>query len=207
MGFGFDSDKVNTVRTTFTQPRFTRVMPVILATIFAVVLGSVVVVAAPAADATTGRRVCLYAKDITGVSVRTTVGLKDGPNSYSNPRSKRAVGVNYTANKSCPKITDQAQKDRFSSTFQGAPRDQVTAVTCESWLGTIGATGVLYAHSGDRNNFNFPSGQRPKDVCGGMKKDIFYEFDIIIENISDMVPKVNDFTVDGYTTMTIQDLT
>ena len=181
-------------------------MSLILAAGFAVISG-LLIVTAPVAEAVTGRRVCLYAQDITGDNVRTNVRIKGSSNAYTTPRVRRAVGVNYTANKSCPQITSQSSLDRFSNTFQGAPLSQVTAVRCEDWLGTIRASGGYYDAYGDYSHFNVKPGQHPADVCTVMRKDIFFEFNVIIESLDDMEPAVNDFTVWGYSMMTIQDMT
>ncbi|MFD8493063.1 hypothetical protein [Amycolatopsis sp. NPDC059657] len=173
----------------------------------AIVFGSSVVVTAPAADAVTGRRVCFYGENITGENVRTIVARKDGANAYTNPKVKRAVGVNYTKNKKCPLITDQVKKNSFARTFQGPPRAEVSALDCGKWLAEIGASGKLHVPRGDRMLFEFASGTHPGDVCTGMRKDIFYEFNVIIETLPNMVPAVNDFTVQGLSTMTVQDMT
>jgi hypothetical protein len=170
-----------------TRQRFAA--PAALAAVFVTALGWGVTVAAPDANAVTGRRVCIYAKDI---ATRTLVDLKNGGG--SNPVAKGYVGVNYTKNRGCPKIVDHPNRLQisFQATFGSAPLANPYQVTCETFLSAIGATGKFNASGSE--DYAMASGE--VDVCKTMDKDYFYTFKVLTENDSNYVQKPGDFSAE-----------
>jgi hypothetical protein len=160
---------------------------------FALALAWHATVDAPSAEAVAGRRVCLYAANI---DARQTAESTAG--GLTNAETTKYIGVNYTKNRSCPRITG-AKRDSFQKRYGAYPLDTVQQIKCEDWLGAIKATGALYKKS-STDDFHLPQGE--KDVCKTMTADLVYEFDVFKDN-EGTVPKKDDWTAVHYDT-TIQ---